>query len=131
MDKYNNNHKTIGDKIQYYRVTEEYTSPYPNPIIFQNGDMVKIGDEFTENPEWENWIWCEGTDNRKAWVPKQNLDIHGDMGKFRREYNAMELSVSVGEKLSVHEILNGFALAEKEDGVVGWVPLKNIELEEL
>ena len=118
------------NKTHYYRVTEEYISPYPHPIIFQKGDSVKIGEEFTENPEWEKWIWCEGTNNRKAWVPKQYLDVRGKKGTFKREYNAMELSVSVGDRLCVYESLNGFAFAEKTDGVSGWVPLKNIKLEE-
>ena len=130
LKNYNNNAKKTMDKTHYYRVTEEYISPYPHPTIFQKGDSVIIGEEFTENPEWKNWIWCEGTNNRKAWVPKQYLVLRGKKGTFKREYNAMELSVSVGDRLFVYEILNGFALAEKTDGVSGWVPLKNIEVDE-
>ena len=112
-----------------YQVTTEYKSPYPNPLFFQKGDVVKIGKEFTDDPEWENWVWCESTNNIKAWAPKQYLDIRERKGTFKRDYNAMELSVSVGEELIIHEIVNGFGLAEKSNGRRGWVPMKNMDIQ--
>lgn len=33
---------------------------------------------------------------------------NGSTGKFTTDYNTMELSVAVGEELSVYEIVNGF-----------------------
>jgi len=111
-----------------YRVTKEYKSPYPNPLVFQKGDIVEIGEESKDDPEWKNWIWCEGINNIKAWVPKQYLDIRRKKGTFKRDYNAMELSVSVGEELFIHEIVNGFGMAEKPNGKRGWVPMKIMEL---
>ena len=112
-----------------YRVTKEYKSPYPDPIIFHKGDTVEVGQEFTDDPNWKDWIWCEGANDTKAWVPKQYLDIRERKGTFKRGYNAMELSVSVGEELVVYEIVNGFGMAEKPNGVRGWVPMKNMELD--
>jgi hypothetical protein len=47
-------------------------------------------------------------------------------GVFLTEYNALELNVSPGEVLKVHDIVNGFAMAETPDGRLGWVPLKNL-----
>lgn len=116
-------------KPEHYRVIEDYRSPYPDPIVFQKGEKVKVGQEFKEDPDWKNWIWCEGKNNKKAWVPKQYIDIRGMNGILNREYNAMELSVRVGEKLVVHEIVNGFGMSEKINGMRGWVPLKNMEIE--
>ena len=92
--------------------------------------MVKIGREFKEEPDWENWLWCEGN-GKKAWVPKQYLSIDGLNGKFNTEYNAMELSVKVGEIIIVYEIVNGFGMAEKLNGSKGLVPIKNLERIEL
>jgi len=112
-----------------YRVIREYQSPYPDPLIFQKGEVVEIGEEFTDDPAWKNWFWCEGTNNRQAWVPKQYLDTNGGKGTFKKDYNAMELSVAVGEALWVYEIVNGFGMAEKPDGTSGWVPMKNLKLD--
>ena len=114
-----------------YRVIKEYKSPYPDPLIFKKGDIVETGKEFTEDPDWKNWIWCERADNTKAWVPEQYLEITGKKGTFKKDYNAMELSVTVGEELLIYEIVNGFGMAEKPDGTKGWVPMKNVELEKI
>ena len=117
------------DKPIKYRVIKEYLSPYPDPIIFHNGDTVQVKKKFTDDPDWENWIWCEKTNDTKAWVPKQYLDICKRKGTFNRDYNAMELNVSVGEELIVYEIINGFGMSEKSNGKRGWVPMKNMELD--
>jgi hypothetical protein len=111
---------------RYFLVIEPYRSPYPSPIIFHAGEQVRVRKEFTEDPEWKDWVWCEGKRGNKAWAPKQYLEIRAGRGVFLTEYNALELSVHVGEVLKVHEIVNGFAMAEKSDGRLGWVPLKNL-----
>lgn len=115
------------NKPTKYRVIEAYISPYPDAIIFQEGDVVEVGKEFTDDPDWKDWVWCEGTGDTKAWVPRQYLDVNGDKGIFTRDYNAMELSASVGEELLVYEVVNGFGMSEKSDGTRGWVPIKNLE----
>lgn len=113
-----------------YRVIQGYQSPYPYPIIFHIGEEVEVGKEFGDDPDWQDWIWCEGEHENMAWVPKQHVKIHANTGIFITDYNAMELSVVVGEKLKVHEIVNGFGMAEKSDGARGWVPMRNLEPEE-
>lgn len=110
-----------------YRVTREYKSPFPDPIVFHKGDTVEVGKEFTDDPDWKDWIWCEGTNSIKACVPKQYLEIRDGKGTFKRDYNAMELSVYVGEELVVYEIVNGFGMAEKSNSIKGWVPIKNVK----
>ncbi len=117
-------------KPKHYKVIRDYESPYPYPIIFQKGEKVKIGQEFKEDPNWENWIWCESENGKKAWSPKQYINIDGTKGIFNKDYNAMELSVKIGEELLIYEIVNGFGMSEKLDGKRGWVPMKNMEIEE-
>ena len=108
-----------------YHVKKAYTSPYPHPLIFRRGDAVELGREFADDPEWKDWVWCERADGPAAWVPKQHLDRTGGKATFKENYDARELSVSVGEALIVHEIVNGFGMAEKPDGTRGWVPMRN------
>ena len=115
-------------KPEHYRVVRDYESPYPNSMSFLKGELVKVGQEFKEDPDWENWVWCEGN-NKKAWVPKQYIKILGTTGIFERDYDALELSVQVGEKLIVHEIVNGFGLSEKPDRAKGWVLMRNLVIE--
>ena len=114
-------------KPEHYRVVREYRSPYPDPIIFRKGEKTIVGQEFKEDPDWKDWVWCEGS-NKKAWVPKQYIAINGANGIFNRDYNAMELSVKAGEELVVYEIVNGFGMSEKPDGTKGWVPMRNMEI---
>jgi hypothetical protein len=116
-------------KPKKYRVTKEYKSPYPDPKGFQEGEQVEIGDEYTDDPDWKNWVWCKGKNNKHAWVPIQYLTISKGNGIFKRNYNALELSVNEGEELTVYEEINGFGMAEKVNGAKGWVPMRNITQE--
>jgi hypothetical protein len=113
--------------LQHYRVIEAYRSPYPEPILFQKGEVVVVGEEFSDDPDWLGWIWCEGGGGNSAWVPEQYLQVRDGRGVFLRDYNAMELSISAGETLGVGEIVNGFGMAQKPDGLRGWVPMRNLE----
>ena len=62
-------------------------------------------------------------------MPLQYLTISEGKGIFKRDYNALELSVDAGEALTVYEEINGFGMAEKADGSKGWVPLRNLSTE--
>lgn len=117
-------------KPEHYKVIKDYKSPYPDPIILRKGEKVKVLQEFKEDPDWENWIWCEGNNGKKAWVPKQYLDFDGRHGILNSDYNAMELSVQTGEILIVFEIVNGFGMSKKPDKTRGWVPMRNMKIEE-
>jgi hypothetical protein len=117
-------------KPEFCRVIKAYESPYPDPIAFREGEEVRVGQEFKGDPDWKDWVWCEGNNGNKAWVPKQYINIDGTKGIFTRDYNAMELSVQVGEVLSVYEIVNGFGMSEKTSGVRGWVRIRNMKIEE-
>ena len=116
-------------KFNRYRVIAEYQSPYPDPILFHKGETVTIGREFTDDPDWKNWVWCEGQNDNQAWVPKQYLEIEAGQGIFITDYNALELSVTVGEVLYIYEIVNGFGMAEKQNRERGWVPLNYLQEE--
>ena len=109
-----------------YLVIEPYPSPYPNPMIFRKGERITIGKEFTDDPDWKDWLWCRGDNNYQAWVPKQFIDIAGKKGIMNRDYNALELSIGPGERLTVYEAVNGFGWAVKDTGEKGWVPMKNL-----
>ena len=114
------------NKLTQYRVIRDYESPYPAPILFQRSERVVTGSEFTDDPDWKNWLWCTGSRGQQAWVPRQFLEIQGTSAIFRRDYNALELSMYTGEVILVGEQINGFGMAEKVGGEKGWVPMRNL-----
>ncbi|MBT3240150.1 MAG: hypothetical protein HON98_05495 [Chloroflexi bacterium] len=110
-----------------YTVIKEYISPYPNSIFFFVGERIKVGKKFEDDPNWKDWIWCEGENSNKAWVPEQFIEIKGKEGVLLQDYDALELSVFPGEVVSIYKLINGFGMGEKADGTKGWVPLKNLD----
>jgi variant SH3 domain-containing protein len=49
-----------------YRVITEYISPYPDSILFHMGDFVHVGIEFDDDPDWKNWIRCNGDGGKET-----------------------------------------------------------------
>ena len=110
----------------HYQVVIAYQSPYPQALVFPIGSHVKIVKEYQDDPQWPNWFWCVGQDETSAWVPGQFLKIDGKKGILIRNYNAVELSVRVGERLKIYEVINGFGWAENRSGDFGWVPMRHL-----
>jgi len=88
---------------------------------------VKIGIEFNEDPEWKNWVWCQGEKGQRAWVPTQFIDLRKETGFLNRYYNALELSLIVGDELISLDEMNGFIMAKKKNGKTGWAPLNYLK----
>jgi len=110
-----------------YRVVEAYHRSNDDPIVLHRGDPVKVGREFTDDPGWPGWIWCENTAGQGGWVPKRLLKIMGSHGTALADYTARELSIQPEERLMVDKILNGWAFARRLDGDTGWVPMRNLQ----
>jgi len=60
-------------------------------------------------------------------VPEKWVEIDGDSCVMKRDYNATELSVEVGEVVTVEFEQSGWVWAAKEGGESGWVPLDNLD----
>ena len=41
-----------------YKLIKEHISSFPDPIALKKGDKVFVGREYSENPDWPNWIEC-------------------------------------------------------------------------
>ena len=108
-------------------VIKGYQTPYPDSILFKEGERVIIGETFQDDPDWVDWIWCAGESENRAWVPKQYIQLTSGEWRLSRDYDAKELSINIGEILAVDQIINGFGMAVKSDSTKGWVPLKNLQ----
>lgn len=111
-----------------YRCIKNYQSPYPESILFREGEVVVVGEVYNQEPSWQDWIRCLADDGREAWVPIQFLNITEQSGTLLKEYDALELSLTVDDVIRVSDIVNGFGMANKQNGEQGWVPMNHLEI---
>ena len=113
--------------VDYFRCIKEYQTPYPNSIVFREGEQVLVGVEYDQDPAWKGWIRCRGTEDQVAWIPEAYLQIKNSHGVLLREYDARELNLSIDEIVVISEIVNGFGIATNQNGELGWVPMNHLE----
>lgn len=109
---------------QLCRVTTDYLSAYPDPIVLSTGDEVTIEDR---ESEWSGWLWCTTTNGKSGWAPADYVRRSGRNGTALREYNGTELTVSKGERLTIIDEVCGWYWCQTYDGQPGWVPKQNVE----
>lgn len=109
---------------QTYILVREYENSNPDPIELKKGDVVKLGETFTDNALWPNWINCvSGRTGKSGWTPMQILQVDGETGMASTDYTAREMTVEVGDMVMADRELNGWRWCVREsDGESGWVP---------
>lgn len=107
-----------------YIVTQEYENSNADPIVLEEGDMVRLGQRSDDNGPWANWIYClSGRTGKTGWTPVQILQIDGETGIATTDYTAKEMTVVVGDIVCGNQDLNGWLWCVREsDGESGWVP---------
>ena len=105
---------------QPWRVVTPYRPSNPDPISVRAGDVLIVGKEDIEYP---GWVWCEGPDGRRGWVPTDCVDN----SRALYDYTAVELLVSEGELLLLIEEKNAWAFCTNEEGEQGWLPVANLK----
>jgi len=109
-----------------YIVIEKHETEYPNPIILKAGEKVIIGEEFSSNANWQNWVYCKKIDNSNGgWVPKQIINY--ECGIILQDYSANELNVEKGVIVEGIKELNGWLWSKnKLTDELGWIPMEKI-----
>ena len=106
-----------------YIVLESRNTDYPEPIVLQKGDIVRLGEVYTGD-EWENWIWAV-KDNLKGWVPLQIIARQNDsFACVTEDYTARELNVVAGNTFFSEKKMNGwhYGYLLQDPHEKGWVP---------
>jgi uncharacterized protein YgiM (DUF1202 family) len=113
------------DSKSSLRVIADYQAPYSDPIRVKEGDEISL--DRNKVTELAGWVW--GTDHagKSGWVPEAYIEPHGDTGIMRCDYNAIELTIHVGEILTFHEAESGFYWVTDQSGRQGWVPASHVE----
>ena len=107
------------------RVIEAYQAPYPDPIQARAGDEVTI--DWNKGTDIPGWVWCTNQAGKSGWAPTAYIDLQGSAGKMRCDYSAIELTIRVGEILTVHKAESSFYWVTNPAGQLGWVPMANVE----
>ena len=105
-------------------VIEDYESAYTEPLIITKGEILTIG---RKESEWSGWIWCTNKLGKSRWVPESYLEIHGNTGKAKQDYNATELTITVGEELIIEKEEAEWFWVINQQRKSGWVPIKNVK----
>ena len=109
----------------FVRVIIDYQAPFPDPIKANQGDMVTL--DLRKKTSIPGWIWCSDETGRSGWVPETCLEIQGTTGKMICDYDAIELTVGVGEILTVHREESEFYWVTNRNRGQGWVPVSHVE----
>jgi uncharacterized protein YgiM (DUF1202 family) len=111
------------DRQRTCRVIAAYESAYVDPVVFSAGEELTISER---ESEWAGWVWCTSQAGQSRWVPEKHVERRGDSYVMLRDYEATELSVSVGEVLATGEEESGWIWCTNQAGQSGWVPVDNV-----
>jgi len=106
-------------------VIAAHHSNYPDPVRVLRGQKVGVGDS---DPEFPGWIRIIDPTGRSGWAPESILERSGGSEAVATEdYDATELDVAPGDRLTVHRELAGWYWVSNEAGAFGWVPVDAIQ----
>jgi uncharacterized protein YgiM (DUF1202 family) len=110
---------------KFCEVITDYKTPFPDPLRLQKGNVVKVEEK---ESEWPGWIWCITKEGKKGWVPNSYLDIQGKNAKLLQDYDATELTITIGEELTIENQESGWVWVSNKEGKKGWVPIRNVKI---
>ena len=111
------------------RVIADYQAPYTDPIQVNEGDEISL--DRNKKTDLVGWVWSTDQAGKSGWVPEAFLERHGDTGIMRCDYDAIELTIHIGELLTAHKAESGFFWVTDQAGRQGWVPASHVEPYEL
>ena len=107
------------------RVIADYQAPYPDPIQVNAGEKITI--DRNEKTDLVGWVWCTDQAGKSGWVPEAYIEHQGETGIMLNDYNAIELTIHIGEILTFHKAESGFFWVTNHAGQQGWVPASHVE----
>jgi uncharacterized protein YgiM (DUF1202 family) len=108
-------------------VIENYDAEYPEASNLCAGESIRLE---KRDGEWKDWVWCKDRKGRSGWVPQSFINSQGEQeaDQVTCDYSAAELSVHVGERVTLSYEEASWYWAANEDGYSGWVPAKCVQL---
>ena len=110
--------------VRTFKVIKAHEASFPNPVRTSQGEVLAAEEKETV---WEGWLLCTNQQGEEVWIPQSFVDRQGDMAIMRRDYDSIELTVTLGEELTGGEEAAGWVWVTNQAGENGWVPLANLE----
>ena len=107
-----------------YKVTKEHQASFPEAMIAQKGDKVKVG---KEDPEMQGWYWCLDVHGMEAWIPETHIEIEGSEAIFNQPYNSIEHTAMPGEIVQYLGESLGWIECLNKEWKYGWIPSDKLE----
>ena len=115
------------------RVVKAYQAEFPDPIAVEAGETLAVHAEkistWEQNPAWI-WLWCTDLRGKSGWTPKNviQMDASGQSGTARVAYDARELTIAVGQELTIEREESGWLWCQDQQGRRGWVPISHVTM---
>lgn len=100
-------------------IVADHTTKFLDPLKLREGDTVTIGKHDTE---YAGWLWCTAANGKSGWVPESCLTVEGDSGVLKLDYDASELTVTVGDTVTILKEESGWYWCRTSRGDIGWIP---------
>ena len=107
------------------RVIADYQAPYLDPIQVNEGEKITL--DRAKKTDLAGWVWGTDQAGKSGWVPEAYIKSQGETGIMRCDYDAIELTIHVGEILTFHKAESGFFWVTDQAGRQGWVPASHVE----
>jgi len=107
-------------RIMSFTAIRSHEIPERDPLRVRPGEVVSVGERDTQWPEFVFVTASNGT----GWVPARHLSAASGAATVLVAYDTTELSVSVGDVLTVVERddESGWWWCRSSEGNEGWVP---------
>jgi hypothetical protein len=102
------------------KVVHAYERPYADPVKGRAGN--RLVPDLSRKTDLFGWIWCRNEAGQEGWAPRNWMTAEGEAFRLVRDFDAIELTVAVGQTVQVHFSESGFCWVTAPSGEVGWVP---------
>ncbi len=114
--------------IRSGRVVKSHTRSYDDPLRVRKGAVVKISKRDLWNDRYP-WLWGTADDGKEGWIPESWVEVEGEKATLLRDYNAVELTVTLGENLTIIDESSGWYWVQNVRREFGWVPVECVALD--
>jgi hypothetical protein len=108
---------------QKCRVILAHEPVHTDPLLVKAGEVLTVGRNDTQ---WPAWVWCTNSAGKSGWMPESYIDRTDNRGVARRDYDATELSASIGEEVVVGYEESGWIWCTNHWEQSGWLPADNV-----
>lgn len=107
-------------------VVRQHTSNYPNPVAFECGDKLVVGEQ---DPHYPGWVRITDQSGNIGWAPLEYIQLteNGASGIALKHYSAKELNVNLGDSVAVEYEYCQWCWVEHTIKGSGWVPKECLE----